>query len=208
MARMWKVRHIDCSREFAWNAREVMSVRIDEAYAHARSLDDPLDAVGHHDLRISLKRLRYSLEFFAVCYDAAHVEWILERLSQMQDLLGDLHDAEVLVPEMQHVLGDLSGRRSSVVHHIASARAKRKRPMSYERFAMTIEDGAGHEARPGLLGLINRLRRMRRDSYREAVRLWAQLEAEGFRDRLETLKIIRVEPAPAAGVERADEAPA
>lgn len=188
MARMWKVKHLDCARAFAWNAREVMTVRVDEVYAYTDTLDDPLDTTGHHDLRISLKRLRYSLEFFSVCYERAQVEWILERLSQMQDVLGDLHDAEVLVPQMQNVLSELSGSRALAVRDIATRRATRRRPMSYDRFAQSIHAGSCDDAGPGLLGLINRLRRMRRDSYRAAVRLWAQFEAEGFASRLEDLK--------------------
>lgn len=201
MAKMWKVGHLDCARDYAWNAREVLHVRIDEVYAQARSLDDPLDAIGHHDLRISIKRLRYSLEFFAVCYDPGTVAWLLDRLSAMQDLLGDLHDAEVLVPEMQAVLGELTHARASAVGALARDRRAKREPMSYEAFARRLENPGGHEALAGLLGLINRLRRQRRDSYRAAVRLWAQMEAEGLRDRLEHLKVVRTLRAASVAVE-------
>ncbi len=187
MAKMWKTETLDCSREFAWNAREVLSVRVAEVYAHAAALDDPADGHGHHNLRISMKRLRYSLEFFAVCYDPADVAFVLESLSTLQDLLGDLHDAEELIPDLQRTLGQLVEHRANAVRKLGTGKPKRKRPMRFEAFAAELGRGADVKARPGIVTLINRLRRQRQTSYRGAVAMWRRLDADGFRARLARL---------------------
>jgi CHAD domain-containing protein len=76
-------------------SRLILPRRIDEALALAGTLADPADIIGQHELRKMLKRLRYSLEFFAPCF-AAPVKSRVKSLTQLQDLLGEMHDRDVL----------------------------------------------------------------------------------------------------------------
>lgn len=76
-------------------ARRVLPQRVDEVLRHAPALEDDEDAIGHHELRKSLKRLRYSLEFFAPCFDQP-TKRHLKNLTRLQDLLGEMNDRHVL----------------------------------------------------------------------------------------------------------------
>ena len=51
-----------------------------------------LPAPDRHRLRIALKKLRYSAEFFAALYPKAAVRAWLEPLKDLQDMLGHLND--------------------------------------------------------------------------------------------------------------------
>ncbi|MEW6314457.1 MAG: CHAD domain-containing protein [Pseudomonadota bacterium] len=55
-----------------------------------------LDAAQRHRLRIAVKRLRYSMEFFAALYPAKRVRAQLRALAALQDLLGALNDDATL----------------------------------------------------------------------------------------------------------------
>jgi CHAD domain-containing protein len=177
MAKMWPVRGLDCSADFAMNARLVIAARIDELYSHERVLDHPEDAVGLHDMRISVKRLRYSLEFFAVCFDPAEVEWLLASLSSMQELLGDLHDADELVPHLHRVLGEVEEHRvleTDALHGSTPG-------------TLESDEAPSTGYVPGVLAAIWRMREQREQAYLGARELWHRLGAHGLRSRLDRL---------------------
>jgi CHAD domain-containing protein len=75
-------------------ADRMLAHRLKGARKRARHLESLSDA-ERHDLRISLKKLRYTAEFFAPFYEKRKVEKFLSRLSRMQDVLGALNDVAV-----------------------------------------------------------------------------------------------------------------
>jgi CHAD domain-containing protein len=58
------------------------------------SLADGDDARGHHKMRIELKRLRYALEIGEDFLGAMARDGV-ERIKELQDLLGEMHDCDV-----------------------------------------------------------------------------------------------------------------
>jgi len=75
-------------------AAQVLSHRLKTAKKRAKRLGDASDEQIHH-LRIALKKLRYTGEFFAPLYEKDEVEQFGLRLSKMQDSLGAVHDVVV-----------------------------------------------------------------------------------------------------------------
>jgi CHAD domain-containing protein len=75
-------------------AAHVLSHRLKAAKKRARRLGDASDEQVHR-LRIALKKLRYTGEFFAPLFDKDGVAEFGLRLSRMQDSLGAVHDVIV-----------------------------------------------------------------------------------------------------------------
>jgi len=74
-------------------ARCLALERLEEAHElHRRALRTE-SAAPWHELRIGLKRFRYTLELLA---PSLHAKWI-PSLKRVQDLLGDVHDLDMLV---------------------------------------------------------------------------------------------------------------
>ncbi|HEY2033661.1 MAG TPA: CHAD domain-containing protein, partial [Rhizomicrobium sp.] len=75
-------------------AAGVLGRRLKTAKKQAKRLKEASDEQIHH-LRIALKKLRYTGEFFAPLYGKEGVEEFDKRLSKMQDSLGAVHDVVV-----------------------------------------------------------------------------------------------------------------
>ncbi len=85
------------------NAVEVISTRLRDLLDLSPCLQDASRVEQLHDMRIAARRLRYSLEMF-VDVVPTHLECIvtgaLSACKELQELLGAIHDADVLMPQL------------------------------------------------------------------------------------------------------------
>ena len=95
MAKAWKVRGIHPELSYRWNSQVTLAVKIQEVYSWAESIRDPDNIKELHNLRISIKRLRYSMEFFTINYGETFKDF-LKILADLQEQLGDIHDCDVV----------------------------------------------------------------------------------------------------------------
>ena len=92
-------------------ASEALDKRLKQASKRAKHLSS-LNVEERHRLRIALKKLRYSAEFFAPMFTAKPVSIFLERLSKLQDLFGALNDAATVETILRRIT-EHAGKRSS-----------------------------------------------------------------------------------------------
>jgi len=62
-----------------------------------------------HDLRIKLKKLRYTLEFFESVDERRRKGALLKRVSRIQDLLGEMNDILVARPQLRSIIAGSRG---------------------------------------------------------------------------------------------------
>ena len=53
-----------------------------------------------HSIRIALRRVRYSLEIFAICFNKKKYQALYKKLERLQDLSGSARDLDVLTLNM------------------------------------------------------------------------------------------------------------
>jgi len=88
-------------------ARRAMRKRLGQLKGFGRRLD-ALTLPQQHALRIACKKLRYTAELFAEIYPPQMAK-LIAAMVKMQDLLGDVHDADVYA---QRVAGHVRASRS------------------------------------------------------------------------------------------------
>jgi hypothetical protein len=99
------VKKLDPSRSLGENAARIVQVRLDEMLAFApRALDGKTKA--QHDMRIAAKRLRYVLEVTGFCFGRP-ADTARRRARDLQDILGEIHDCDVMLPRVRGHLKQL-----------------------------------------------------------------------------------------------------
>ncbi len=99
-------------------AERMLDRRLSRAKIRARHLDRLSDAERHR-LRIALKKLRYTAEFFSPLYEREAVGRFIERLSGMQDVLGTLQDVAMARATLKRLV-DSGGEHARVSSHSLS----------------------------------------------------------------------------------------
>lgn len=86
-------------------AHLILPRRLEEVFAHTESLQPGGTDEEQHELRKSLRRVRYTLETLSVCFPKP-VKPFVKTLVELQDLLGDMQDGAVLLEAANRAFGD------------------------------------------------------------------------------------------------------
>ncbi len=159
-----KVKGLDPAGALADNAERIVAVRLDELCAFAPDVLDPRQVERLHDMRIAAKRLRYVVEVTGDLF-GPYARTAGKCVKELQDLLGEIHDCDVLVPRVEALLEEL---RAEDVRAVVEGGEPRH----------------GEDFR-GLELLVVRTRARRETLFRDFLAFWTGVEREGFRARLE-----------------------
>ena len=122
-----KVKGIDPQGPLGDNAQRIVAVRLDEVCAFTPRVFDPAEVEALHDMRIAAKRLRYVIEVTGELF-GPYARTAGKRVKELQDLLGDIHDCDVVVPRLLELAGEADDRqRRGVDALVAHHRARRER---------------------------------------------------------------------------------
>jgi hypothetical protein len=107
------VKKLDPTRSLGENAARMVLVRLDEMASFApRALDGKVKA--QHDMRIAAKRLRYVLEVTGFCFGRP-ADTARRRARDLQDILGEIHDCDVMLPRVRKQMEELQQSDAAAV---------------------------------------------------------------------------------------------
>lgn len=159
-------------------ARTILQFRLDELVETRASISGPSDSLQLHALRISAKRLRYSLETFAVCFPGDVAQDRADGVREMQDVLGRIHDLDVLHELLEErIVGvEAQVREEALLRVMAPAEDGQRDG----RLLDLLRTDGKSDGRFGLYKVMASKADERRELYDQFVALWNQWEDAGF----------------------------
>lgn len=184
MSRAWPVHDVDPDASVIDNARRVLAVRVAEFYSFEPIVPYPELSAALHDLRISAKRLRYTLELFRPQFGKAG-ERQIERVKAIQEELGTLHDHDVRIDLIGDELSQLMVEQSRMTQsEIADAWSEELAAIATAALRAPPDD-----PRRGLIALLGREHTGRRAAYTRFRELWDMYARDGMRRDLVALSV-------------------
>lgn len=195
MSRAWPVNNLDPNAQTDVNARKVLAVRIAELYSYDPAVSEPAWSLELHDMRIAAKRLRYTLELFAPQF-GEHGKRQIDRIKQVQEALGNLHDRDV---EIEMVGAELGAAMADEAERVRAELA-RASPQDMPAIATSALRPPPDDVRRGLITLLSLAHADRQAAYDTFTSLWRALSEEGMRRDLVALSIAPRSDRPEASI--------
>jgi CHAD domain-containing protein len=149
-------------------ARRIAAQRVADLLQFDDAVRDPGNVRELHDLRIAAKRLRYTLEVLGGVLGpaAAAVE---DEARALQDVLGDIHDCDVLTPRLRRELVQLTATDALAVAALSGGEP--------DAVAGALRDAPGRAVRHGVQALAVGVAARRTVLYGRFIERWDALLA-------------------------------
>lgn len=96
-SRKWKIKGLENKTPFADAGKIVLMQRQKVLVASIKKFLTDESVENLHDIRITLRRLRYNMEIFICCFDKKKFLVFYKKISLLQDLTGNKRDFDVLI---------------------------------------------------------------------------------------------------------------
>jgi len=171
-----RVKGLDPAGTLGDNAERIVAVRLDELCSFMPRAADPVQVTALHDMRIAAKRLRYILEITGPGF-GPYARTAVKVVKDLQDLLGDIHDCDVQLPEVRELARALAEEDAKVLLKRAGDAA--------DLDPALVKRAPNRSAHAGLGALTTHLLARRELLFTRFLELWESYERKAFRSRLE-----------------------
>jgi CHAD domain-containing protein len=137
--------------------RRAVAAGLKELLELGEHIHQPCKREKLHQLRISAKHLRYTIELFAACWGES-IAPIAEEIAAMQSALGGVHDCDIWIDDL-------------------ADRLRRMRDPE-------MKNESDYQSASWLL---SKFVKKRTRQYRAALEIWRQWQADGFAERVRTV---------------------
>jgi CHAD domain-containing protein len=106
MKRKWEIEKLKDSKQFKRSANLILKNRLDSLLSYTEKYFRDQTVENLHDVRIALRRVRYSMELFIVCYDKKVFLKFYNNVQSLQDLSGAVRDVDISTENINSLIAE------------------------------------------------------------------------------------------------------
>jgi CHAD domain-containing protein len=95
-SKIWEIKELSRKEDFVSSAKIILQKRLENLLSSTYLYFNKINEENLHQVRIALRRLRYSMELFIKCFDRKKYLGFYTIISSLQDLSGSVRDLDVL----------------------------------------------------------------------------------------------------------------
>lgn len=100
----WRIQELKCTKQIKKAADLILNNRIKSLIKYSLNYLENPSADNLHDVRIALRRVRYSMELFFNCYDEKIFLRFYNVIQNLQDLSGSVRDVDITIENINNYL--------------------------------------------------------------------------------------------------------
>lgn len=134
MKRKWEIDKLKNTKQFKKSANLILQDRIESLLTFTKKYFNDLSVENLHDVRIALRRVRYSMELFIVCYDKKIFIKFYNKVQLLQDLSGNVRDVDISIENINSLVND----NNIKIDNAIILKAKEKKILLEEKFRLEL----------------------------------------------------------------------
>ena len=106
MKRKWEIEKLKDSKQLKKSANLILKNRIESLLSYTDKYFKDQTVENLHDVRIALRRVRYSMELFIVCYDKKVFLKFYNKVQSLQNLSGAVRDVDISTENINSLIAE------------------------------------------------------------------------------------------------------
>jgi len=132
MAKKWEIEVIDTHKTLCDSAKVFLAQRVGYLLSEIQIFFENETVENLHRIRIALRRVRYNMELFKVCFDKKKFLIFYKRVEFLQDISGNVRDLDVLAQNLLAIKEEKIRITKSVINKIGEKRENLKENFKLE----------------------------------------------------------------------------
>ncbi len=99
----WIVNKLNKKSKFTKAAKLIINKKLEELFIKINLFLSNDSVENLHDVRIAIRRVRYILEVFYLCFEQADLLNLYKSLKDLQDLIGEARDLDVIMEKLKFI---------------------------------------------------------------------------------------------------------
>lgn len=124
----WQIKELKYSKQLRKFAEVILINRVEFLIEKANKYFNDKSVENLHQLRIALRRVRYPMEVFYVCFNKKTFTRIYNKIQKLQDLSGATRDIDVAIDQISLLVDDgiTNEKKSSLINMVEKKKELQK----------------------------------------------------------------------------------